>query len=77
METARFWNGQSPLEFYARSALEQAIMTAHYREHSLRKAMADKISHEVYQKDAKKDEAKTASPAYDPLAAFLGPGPIG
>ena len=35
METARFWNGQSPLELYARSALEQAITAAHYREHGL------------------------------------------
>ena len=77
METAILWGGISPFQFYALPELEQAVMIAHYRERSLRKSMADKISHEVYQKDSAKKESKTAHPTYDPIAAFLGPGPVG
>jgi len=69
METALTW-GDSPYQFSARPEMERAIMTAHHRERSMRKAMVEKMQSQVSDKHAKKDSA--SSPTHDPHSGFFG-----
>jgi hypothetical protein len=68
METAITW-GDSPFGFSARTEMERAIMTAHHRERSMRKAMVDKIQSQVSDKNSKKG---SGAPTHDPHAGFFG-----
>ncbi len=65
METALLWR-DAPFAFLSRPAMERAIMTAHYRERSLRSSMVARIQHDLADKRSKKE------PTHDPHADFFG-----